>query len=592
MTFSKKHTILGISTILLGLCLFALVIVFGIYTYTQAPQNTQEVSDVINSAYISDEVGQLAKNPVTETVVTENSTPLPKQGEIKVDENRQILNVGETLTGEEITAIEGKYNVTFSTDTPENGIYVITTTDESNITTLSEDLDATLETDIPVKMSADTVDWGITRIGAEKIWADSTGSSIKIAVIDTGVELTHSDLSANLVTGYDFVNNDINPSDDNGHGTHVSGIIASTQNSAGNIGAAYQAKIMPVKVLNNQGYGYLSDVAKGIYYAADNGARIINMSLGSSSDSLTLKNAINYAANKGVIMVAAAGNEGGSSCQYPAAYSSVICVGATDTSNKLASFSNMGAELSAPGVSNYSTYIGNTYRYMSGTSMATPHVAGAAAVVASFCSACTTAEIRTVLKNTAVDLGTTGYDSVFGYGLVDLVAAINSLRPVEEVPVEEPITETPVTETPTPTVPDTTKNQTKQNQPQNIKIVEPKIDNASKRYIPSAEGDIKVSFTLDPVLDTSNLEKIAVTLNNKTVYETTKQTDEFILTQDTLDHSQHWVRVTAYFAGGKSVSENIIIDLTSLKNRRTGQSARDVLGISTFVGLSQFIFGN
>lgn len=589
MTFSKKHTILGISTILLGLCLFALIIVFGIYTYTQ---NTSEGSEAVNSVYISDEAGQLDENPATEAVVTEETTPLPKQGEIKVDENRQILNVGETLTEVEITEIEEKYDVTFSTDTPENGIYVITTTEDSNTTTLSEDLDATLETDIPVKMSADTVDWGVTRIGAEKIWADSTGSSIKIAVIDTGVELTHSDLSANLVTGYDFVNNDTNPSDDNGHGTHVSGIIASTQNSAGNIGAAYQAKIMPVKVLNNQGYGYLSDVAKGIYYATDNGARIINMSLGSSSDSLTLKNAINYAASKGVIMVAAAGNEGGSSCQYPAAYSSVICVGATDTSNKLASFSNMGAELSAPGVSNYSTYIGNTYRYMSGTSMATPHVAGAAAVVASFCTTCTNAEIRTVLKNTAVDLGTTGYDSVFGYGLVDLVAAINSLRPIEEVPTETPTTETPTTETPTPTVPDTTKNQTKQSQPQNVKIVEPKIDNPNKRYIPTAEGDIKLSFTLDPVLDTSNLGKIVVTLNNKTVYETTKQTDEFILTQDTLDHSQHWVRVTAYFADGKRVTETIIIDLTSLKNRRNGTSARDVLGISTFVGFSEFIFGN
>lgn len=592
MTFSKKHTILGISTILLGLCLFALIIVFGIYTYTQVPQSTTDVSEPLNAAYISDEASQLADNPVTETVVTENTTPLPKQGEIKVDENRQILNVGDTLTEAEIKEIEEKYNVTFSNDTPKNGIYVINTTDESNTTTLSDDLDATLETDIPVKMSADTVDWGVTRIGAEKIWVDSTGSSVRIAVIDTGVELTHSDLSANLITGYDFVNNDTNPSDDNGHGTHVSGIIASTQNSVGNIGAAYQAKIMPVKVLNNQGYGYLSDVAKGIYYAADNGARIINMSLGSPSDSLTLKNAVNYAASKGVIMVAAAGNEGGSSCQYPAAYTSVICVGATDTSNKLASFSNMGAELSAPGVSNYSTYIGNTYRYMSGTSMATPHVAGATAVVASFCNACTATEIRTVLKNTAVDLGTTGYDSVFGYGLVDLVAAINSLRPVEEVPTETPTTETPVTETPPTTVPDTTKNQTKQNQPQGIKIVEPKIDNVNKRYIPTAEGDIKVSFTLDPVLDTSNLEKIVLTLNNKTVYETTKQTDEFTLTQDTLDHSQHWVRVTAYFKDGTRVTDNIVIDLTSLKNKRPRFSTRDVLGISTFTGFSQFVFGN
>ncbi|MBU1119650.1 S8 family peptidase [Patescibacteria group bacterium] len=592
MIYSKKHTLIGLSAIILGVGLFAITIVFSIYIYTQSQQSTNEISEAINSVYISGDAGQLENNPGTETIITNEETPLPKQGEIKVDENRQILNVGETLTATEIKAIEEKYNVTFSTDTSENGIYVINTTDESNTNTLSEDLDATLEVDTPVKMSADTVDWGVTRIGAEKVWTDSKGTGVKVAVIDTGTELTHTDLSANIITGYDFVNNDTNPSDDNGHGTHVSGIIASTQNSAGNIGAAYQAKIMPVKVLNNEGYGYLSDVAKGIYYAADNGARIINMSLGSSSDSLTLKTAIEYAAKKGVLMIAAAGNESGSSCQYPAAYSSVICVGATDTSNKLASFSNMGSELSAPGVSNYSTYIGNTYRYMSGTSMATPHVAGAAAVVASFCTTCSTAEIRTVLKNTAVDLGTTGYDSVFGYGLVDLVAAINSLRPVEEVPVEEPTTETPVTETPTPTVPDTTKNQTKQNQPQSIKFVEPETDETSKRYVPKTIGDINVSFTLDPVLDTTTLSKIVLTMNNKTVYETEKQTDEFILTQNILDHSQHWVRVTAYFADGKRVSDNMVIDLTSLRNRSSRYSTKNVLGVSTFSGFGQFIFGN
>jgi len=578
MKSNSKFTILGISLIFLSSVLLALFIAFGIFLYSQS-QLINDTEDA-NSLYISEEEGIIEENPAVPETKT-NTTPEDKKGVIEEDTSRQVLSIGKTLTKEEIANIEDEYSVTFTTDTPKNGIYVINTTDETNTKTLTEDLNATVETDIPVKMSADKVDWGITRIGADKIWDKSTGSGIKVAVIDTGVDLLHTDLSANISTGYDFVNNDASPMDDNGHGTHVAGIIASVQNGIGVIGAANAAKVMPVKVLNNQGYGYLSDVAKGIYYAADNGARVINLSLGAPSDSLTLKAAVDYAVKKGVVVVAAAGNDGGQTCSYPAAYASVICVVATDTYNKLASFSNIGGELAAPGVYNYSTYPGNLYKYMSGTSMSTPHVAGSVAVVMSLCKDCTSTQVKDILHNTAVDLGVTGKDSIFGYGLVDLVAAVTSLTPVTTVP------DTTTTPTEEPT---TGTTNTGTVVAQNISITEP-VTNTANRYYPTQEGDILVKFSLEPLSEKSTLQKIVLSLNNEILYTTTSQTDEYTIKKENLDHSQNWVRVTAYFPNSKKSTDSIVLDLTKLKTSGRRQSTSNVLGISTFYDFGLFLLG-
>lgn len=577
MKFNTKFTLLGISLILLSSVLLALFIAFGIFLYSQSEQDSD--TDDTNLLYISEDTGFLEQNPPVEEVKND-TTPASKQGVIEKDISRQVLNVDKTLTKTQIEDIEEKYSVKFTSDTPKNGVYVITTTDESNTTTLAKDLDATVETDIPVKMSADKVDWGIARIGADKIWDKSTGDGIKVAVIDTGVDLLHTDLSGNITAGYDFVNNDSSAMDDNGHGTHVAGIIASVQNGLGVIGGANKADIMPIKVLNNQGYGYLSDVAKGIYYAADNGARVINLSLGAPTDSLTLKAAVDYAVKKGVLIAAAAGNDGGQPCSYPAAYASVICVVATDSYNKLASFSNVGGELSAPGVYNYSTYVGNLYKYMSGTSMATPHVAASAAVVMSFCSDCSTTKIKDILHTTAVDLGAVGKDSVFGYGLVDLVAAITSLSPT-----------TIVTEPTTPTTTEpTTPSSTTTVVAQNISITEP-VTNNSKRYLPTTEEDITIRFSLEPLSESSTLQKITLSLSNEILFETTSQSDEYVIKKEKLDHSQNWVRVTAYFPNGKKSTDSIVLDLTKLKTVGKRQSTNNVLGISTFYDFGLFLLG-
>ena len=574
MKFNTRFTILGVSIIVLSSVLLALFIAFGIFLYSQSQQNSITEDD--NLLYVSEETGLLEQNPPVEEIKNDTS-PTVKQGVIEKDISRQVLSVGKTLTKTQIAEIEKEYAVEFTSDTPENGVYVINTTEESNTSTLTQDLNATVEIDAPVRMSADRADWGITRIGADKIWDKSTGSGVKVAVIDTGVDLLHTDLAANISTGYDFVNNDNSPMDDNGHGTHVAGIIASVQNGLGVIGAANKANIMPIKVLNNQGYGYLSDVAKGIYYAADNGARVINLSLGTPTDSTTLKAAVDYAVKKGVFIAAAAGNDSGKPCSYPAAYSSVVCVVATDSYNKLASFSNIGGELSAPGVYNYSTYLGNLYKYMSGTSMATPHVAASAAVVMSFCKDCTTSKIKDILHTTAVDLGAVGQDSIFGYGLVDLVAAITSLTPTTTV--TEPTTE-----------PTTTPSSTPKVVAQNISITQP-ITNNSNRYIPTTEEDITIKFSLEPLLESSTLQKITLSLSNQILYETTSQADEYVIKKETLDHSQNWVRVTAYFSNSKKSTDSIVLDLTKLKTTGRRQSSSNVLGISTFYDFGLFLFG-
>ncbi|MDN5347232.1 MAG: thermitase [Clostridia bacterium] len=237
--------------------------------------------------------------------------------------------------------------------------------------------------------------WGMTKIQAPEAWDVTTGTKeVKIAILDTGIDQDHEDLAVKIVANADFT-----PSrtvdDKFGHGTHVAGIAAAaTDNGKGVTGTGYQSSLMNVKVLGDDGSGYYSWVAKGIIWATINGARVINMSMGGSKPSKVLEKAINYAWNRGVVLVAAAGNDGSSAPFYPAFYSNCIAVGATDENDSRASFSNYGpwVDIAAPGQNVFSTtpnhdnYIHNygiafNYDYLSGTSMASPHVAGIAALV-------------------------------------------------------------------------------------------------------------------------------------------------------------------------------------------------------------------
>lgn len=298
-----------------------------------------------------------------------------------------------------------------------------------------------VEMDGTVHILAETLPWGVDRIDAELVHPYNKGTGVKVAIIDTGIDYNHPDLDGNYKGGYNFVSNNYDPNDDNGHGTHVAGIIAAEENGIGVVGVAPEASLYAVKVLDSTGSGTFSNVIAGIDWSVNNGMQVISMSLGANEGSISLKNAVDNANSSGVVVVAAAGNDGNSAgttdtVDYPARYDSVIAVAATDSSNTRASFSSTGpaVEVSAPGVSVYSTIPGG-YGYKSGTSMATPHVTGTAALIIASNPNLTNVEVRQILRNTSTDLGDPGKDNKYGYGLINAnkAAPMKDTTPPEQV---------------------------------------------------------------------------------------------------------------------------------------------------------------
>ena len=270
--------------------------------------------------------------------------------------------------------------------------------------------------------------WDLAKMQLAQAWDLATGSGVVVAVVDTGADAGHPDLAGQWVAGYNFVGNNSNTTDDNGHGTHVAGTVAArTNNGLGVAGIAYNAKVMPVKVLDSTGSGSYTAIINGITYAADHGARVINMSLGGYYSSASLQDAVNYAFNRGVVIVAAAGNDNTASPSYPAACQNVIAVAASDQNDNKASFSNYGSHISvaAPGVSILSTVRGGSYAAWNGTSMASPHVAGLAALVISQSPSRSNAQVRQIMEQSADDKGTAGWDQYFGWGRVNAYRALS-----------------------------------------------------------------------------------------------------------------------------------------------------------------------
>jgi subtilisin family serine protease len=257
----------------------------------------------------------------------------------------------------------------------------------------------------------------------------SKGSpDIIIAIVDTGVSLTHPDLVSKLVPGYNIVDGNSNPQDNNGHGTHVAGIAAAAtnNNNIGISGVCWECKIMPLKALGTSS-GSTSDVAAAIRYAADHDAHVINLSLGGPSGTDTLLSAVRYAYLKNIPIVAAMMNEGNGDTYYPAAYPETIAVGATDKFDLRADYSNYGShiDLVAPGSDILSTHILSPYYYyMSGTSMATPHVAGVLGLMRSMSPSRTIEDLRSILRASADDLGASGWDIYYGAGRLNAYRAL------------------------------------------------------------------------------------------------------------------------------------------------------------------------
>jgi len=300
------------------------------------------------------------------------------------------------------------------------------------------------------RQPAQEIPWGVHRVNAdlvwgwdtaEFVWASYPSTTVKVAVVDTGIDTKHPDLTGNLKGGMSAVSYTSSHNDDNGHGSHVAGIIAAVDNSIGVIGVAPAADLYAVKVLDRNGSGYLSDIIEGLQWVVANHINVVNMSLGTSSYSPLFDGVVQDTINSGVVIVAAAGNSGpgANTVMYQAKFAGVIAVSATnsDSSNTIASFSSRGPEvdLAAPGVSVFSTYKNQSYATLSGTSMASPHVAGVAALVLSspigaddlypYNGVWDPSEVENRLEHTAQNLGNdSGWDLNYGYGIVNAALAV------------------------------------------------------------------------------------------------------------------------------------------------------------------------
>ncbi|OIJ11710.1 hypothetical protein BKP37_14795 [Anaerobacillus alkalilacustris] len=281
-----------------------------------------------------------------------------------------------------------------------------------------------IEVDHVFSILGQTIDWGVERVKAPLAWENNlTGAGVKVAILDTGIA-NHPDLT--IAGGVSIISDSY--LDDNGHGTHVAGIIGAKNNLIGTVGIAPNANLYAVKVLNQNGVGFLSDIVSGIDWSISNNMDIINLSLGNSEDSPTLNNAVDTAYENGILVVAAAGNKGtsagsGNTVEYPARYESVIAVSATNSNNVRGNFSATGpsVEIAAPGVNIFSTHLNSGYGTNSGTSMAAAHVSGVLALMKEAHPTLSNIQLREKLRDTALDIGTAGRDQFHGYGLVQYV---------------------------------------------------------------------------------------------------------------------------------------------------------------------------
>lgn len=267
--------------------------------------------------------------------------------------------------------------------------------------------------------------WYLKKLNAERGWDTTKGENgIVVAVLDGGVQVNHPDLKGQIVKPFNAVTKGTTFPPDN-HATHVAGIISASLNGTGITGVAPKVKIMPVNVFTGEAAN-TADIIRGIVYAADHGADIINFSIGGYGDNYPLKSAVNYARSKGVILIASAGNDDSADPTYPASYPGVLSISATDRFDEATWFTNYGEyiDFSAPGEKIYSTVANNKYMNMDGTSMAAPIVSGTAALMMSKNPLLYENDVRDILAKSAIDLGDAGWDLYFGYGRIDIDRAL------------------------------------------------------------------------------------------------------------------------------------------------------------------------
>jgi thermitase len=400
------------------------------------------------------------------------------------------------------------------------------------------------------------------RIQAYQAWDTTQGnSSAVIAVVDTGIQRSHPDLDAKIVAGYDYVQNDTAPDDGNGHGTHVAGTSAAeTNNSAGGAGTCPNCRLMPVRVLDSSGSGTLVNVANGINFAANNGAKVINLSLGGSG-SATLQSAVDNAWSKGVFLACAAGNSNTSSTAsaYPGAYPNCFAVASTTNTDARSSFSNYGSwvEAAAPGSNIYSTWLNSGYNTISGTSMATPHVAGLAGLLSS--QGLTNAQIRDRICNTA--------DKISGTSTYWTCGRINAFRAVTN-------TGTP---TPTPTPPPPTTN----------RIVNGGFESGTGPWSQSSSGGYQLITTDRPHAGSYSAWLGGYNSGTDSIYQTITVPSNgnltywwYMTTSESGSTAYDYFRVRLYTTGG-----SLVATLRTFSNASGANTWRqDTLSLASYAG--------
>lgn len=400
--FSNKKLIgLAVLILLSSLAITA----YQLYQESNSPLRISLSSDnIISSTFVTQ------AKPSEEAVV--ESSLLAE----KLDLQRKIVSPSSNASYDQIKQL-----------VDQAGGEVIKTSSTSMVVNLPKELEAEIlsqldesnlvdqvEVDFPVAIASTGIDWGIVKIEVPPVWETTKASGIKIAILDTGIDYNHPNLHGRYLGGYNFVDLNNDPYDDHGHGTHVAGIVAAEVYEGEFQGVAPEAMLFAVKVLAADGSGYISDLIDGVDWAINQGAQVMNFSLGTTYNSEVLEDKLAEAQSRGILLVGAAGNTNGGPLLYPAAYSSVIAVSATDSNDNWASFSSVGAELAAPGVAITSTVPGGGYATWSGTSMAAPHITASIALML----ANNQSDVRSRLHETALDLGNPGLDSLFGYGRV------------------------------------------------------------------------------------------------------------------------------------------------------------------------------
>ena len=311
--------------------------------------------------------------------------------------------------------------------------------DDSMIEFIEDDYEGSIQVmptlSIDIKKQAQEVPWGVKKIGAPSVWEDTVGEKVRVGIIDTGVDLNHPDLKDNInMAGW--VLDCQNIVDDNGHGSHVAGTIAALDNDIGVVGVAPKAAIYAVKAFSKSGRGNISNVIDGLNWCIENKVRVINMSFGFNKNSKALERAIQEVYKRNIVLVAAAGNSGGNnSVMYPAKYPEVIAVAASNSNDKVAWFSSGGSEVDvmAPGVGILSTHKSGGYKTMSGTSMASPHVTAACALILSKFNL-EPKNVKDVLTKTSKDFGIP--KSKQGAGLINVLNAVKIPKPKKPIKPE------------------------------------------------------------------------------------------------------------------------------------------------------------